>query len=184
MILNKIISLLILLLFSNALLAQMELPDSFIDELAKSSLEINIPLENRYKDIKIKENNFRTYDLALWSKKEKLEIRYAIDSFETDTILNQIPHVECMKVISNVATNSDEAAISVHSMSNKELLEEFNADWGAVAYFQPKPEFGEYKHCKMLALFKEGKASAYVFFLFDEASEALDNRFYALQFKK
>jgi len=172
-----------LFLWSQSIFAQLDLPTTFVEKMKTATLEINVPLENRYKDISVKKNDFQKYDLAIWSKKEKLEIRYSIEPFLTDTPLNSIPHLQCMKVITNVATNDEDVAVSVHSMSQKELLEEFNADWGAVAYFQPKPEFGNYKHCKMLALFKEGKATAYVFFLFDKASEVVDQRFYALRFK-
>ncbi len=182
MILKKLFFLLSIFLCSQSSFAQLDLPTTFVEKMEAATLEINVPLENRYKDIAIKKNDFQQYDLAIWSKKEKLEIRYSIEPFLTDTPLNTIPHLQCMKVISNVATNDQDAVVSVHNMSQKELSEEFNADWGAVAYFQPKPEFGDYEHCKMLALFKEGKATAYVFFLFNKASELVDQRFYALRF--
>ena len=61
--------------------------------------------------------------------------------------------------------------------------EDFNADWGKVFFFTPKPGFTRKSHCRLLALHKEGKGTAYIFFLFEEPDEVLDHRFLALRFR-
>jgi len=180
----KYFFLLILFLFAiGNLFAQSEMPIAFEEKLSKASIEILIPLENKYKPIGVHSTPYMPYDYALRSKKGKLEIRYSIKIFEDSTsAVNQVPHLQCMNTLTNIASNHEEAVTTIHSIADSDLEEHFNADWGMVAYLQPKQTFGDYKHCKMLALFKEGKAMTYVYFLFDEASIELDNRFHAIQF--
>ena len=67
---------------------------------------------------------------------------------------------------------------------NTVFVDDFNADWGQVIFFQPKSVFSHKAHCKMLALYKEGKGMAFVFFLFDKGTLELDRRFLALRFKE
>ena len=91
-----------------------------------------------------------------------------------------------MRVLTTTATNETDnatATISVHSMEEEDLKEKFHADWGSIAYFQPKTKFAGYKHCRLLGLYQEGKGMIYVFFLFDEPSRFLDNRLHSLSFK-
>jgi len=180
----KYVFLLILFLFPNwDLSAQSEIPITFEEKLTSASVEILIPLENKYKTVNVNSTPYMPYDYALRSKKGKLEIRYSINIFEDSTaLMNQLPNVQCMRTLTNIASNDDEAVTTIHSIAESDLEEHFNADWGMVAYFNPKQSFGTYKHCKMLALFKEGKGMTYVYFLFDEASIELDNRFHAVRF--
>mgnify|MGYP000613279374 CR=1 FL=1 len=112
------------------------------------------------------------------------EIRYAIIPFETHKETTKIPHVDFMRVVTSTATNDDEnAVVSVHAVEEQVLKEHFNADWGSMAYYQPKSRFSTYKHGRLLSLFTEGTGTVDVFFLFDEASRALDNRLHLLQFQ-
>ena len=166
-----------------SLSAQTEMPLAFEEKLSQAGIEILVPLENKYKAINVNSTLHMPYDYALRSKKGKLEIRYTINVFEDSTAaMNLLPNVQCMRTLTNIASNDEEAVTTIHSIIESDLEEHFNADWGMVAYFNPKQSFGNYKHCKMLALFKEGKGMTYVYFLFDEASIELDNRFHAVRF--
>ncbi|MEM9823942.1 MAG: hypothetical protein AAF985_22850, partial [Bacteroidota bacterium] len=44
----------------------------------------------------------------------------------------------------------------------------------AAVFFQPKASFSRKQHCKMVAIYKEGKANIFVFYLFDDLSVDLN----------
>ena len=67
-------------------------------------------------------------------------------------------------------------------MKTQQLQEEFNADWGAIAFFQPKKEFSTKEHCKMVAIHAEGKGNVYIFYLFDDPQTDLEELFATLRF--
>ncbi len=178
---------LILFLFtfsSFSLNAQIKFPPEVNDQLNATSLEIIQPLEARYKRIRLPKNRYLRCDYGIWSKKEKLEIRYAIDPVGDNERLNMIPHVKAFSMVSHLASNDQEAIISKLSISPESLKNDFNADYGEVYVFKPKTAFSEKLHCQMLVLFKEGKGLVYVFFLFnDPNNSALDYRFQAVRFQ-
>jgi len=157
---------------------------TFLQKLAQTEIDIFTPTEGKYKSTRPAKNDYQPIDHVIFSKQEGIEIRYAIIPFAEKDKTTQVPHVDFMRIVTSTATNEDEeAVISVHAIEDAELKKHFNADWGSMAYFQPKSRFSKYKHCRLLSLFTEGKGTVYVFFLFDEASRALDNRLYLLQFQ-
>ena len=112
-----------------------------------------------------------------------MEIRYTILPAKQNKPSTQIPHVEFMRVISSIAPNDEgDTPVTVHTLPEQALKKEFNAHWGSVAYFKPKPEFSDKKHCRFLSLFSEDKGTIHIFYLFDEPSKHLDNRFYSARF--
>lgn len=146
-------------------------------------IEIDIfePLEGKYKSKRSLKNNYQSIDHTIYSKKEGLEIRYAILPTRRTDLSTQVPHVEFMRVISSIAPNEEDVPVSVHTIP-EEHLKNFNADWGCTAYFKPKPTFSDKKHCRFLSLFSEDKGTIHIFYLFDEPSKHLDNRFYSVRF--
>ena len=159
---------------------------SFLQKVEKTGIDIFTPVEGKYKSKRPTKNDYLSIDHIIYSKKENLEIRYAIFPFEEKNLITQIPHIDFMRVLTTTATNETDnatATISVHSMEEEDLKEKFHADWGSIAYFQPKTKFAGYKHCRLLGLYQEGKGMIYVFFLFDEPSRFLDNRLHSLSFK-
>ena len=181
---QKIFFLTSLLLFCTySLSAQIDIPPRFSQLLELSKLDFHEPLEAKYKDVNVLKNPWQAYDFAIRSRKEKLEIRYLVVPFNEANPLNNIPHINCMRMITNLASNSQDVVITGLSVQEEELKGQFNADWGKVFLFKPKPGFSNRGHCKLLALHKEGIGTAYVFFLFDKADQNLDNRFYALSFR-
>ncbi len=157
---------------------------TFLQKLEQTEIDIFTPTEGKYKSTRPTKNDYQAIDHVIFSKQEGIEIRYAIIPFEEKDRTTQVPHVDFMRVVTSTATNEvEEAVISVHAIEDEELKEHFNADWGSMAYYQPKSRFSTYKHCRLLSLYTEGKGTVYVFFLFDEASRALDNRLHLLQFQ-
>lgn len=164
---------------------KIEINDTFQAKLDKVQVDFFVPVEIDYKDVFVKKEaeKFQTYDFAIRSRKEKLEIRYLIHPTEDNDLAFLPPAANFMRILTHLASNDEEHLIAVHSMSS-ENLKNFGADWGKEAVFTPKAIFSEEKHCKMLMLHKEGRGNIYIFFLFDEASEVLDQRYYALKFKE
>ncbi len=157
---------------------------AFLKKLEQIQIDIFTPTEGKYKSTRPTKNDYQAIDHVIFSKKEAIEIRYAIIPFEANKPTTQIPHVDFMRVVMSTATNEDEEAlVSVHALEDQDLKANFNADWGSMAYFQPKTRFSKYKHCRLLSLYSEGLGMVYVFFLFDEPSRSLDNRLHSLRFK-
>lgn len=170
--------------FSFCVKAQIDLPPRFSQKLDLCQVQLATPLEHLYKTKKAESNPIMPYDFAMYSKKEKLEIRYHIIPFSDSTnIENDLPQMHLMRTMTNVASNDEEAVTTVHSISEQQLKEDFNADWGVIAFFPPKASFSNFKNCKLLCLFKENKGIAFVYYLFDEPVEALDYREQILSFK-
>ncbi len=153
--------------------AQVKLSRDFNNILQKGHLQFFSPIENTFKSIRVRKNRLRSYDMAMRSKNKKLEIRYAISPYQGQD-LEVPPHLNCVSVASSVATNNQDALITVHRIDSSFLAEEYNADWGATVFFRPKKEFSKRKHCKMLVLYATQKASVYIFYLFDEPDEQSD----------
>ena len=172
-----------LFFFSISLAGQVDISPQFSKLLELSQLDFHEPLEAKYKDVSVLKNPWQSYDFAIRSRKERLEIRYLVIPNNESNPLNNIPHIKCMQMVTNVASNSQEVVVTGLSVRESDLKEQFNADWGKVFLFQPKPGFSSKEHCKLLALHKEGIGTAFVFFLFNKPDQNLDNRFYALSFR-
>lgn len=163
---------LLFFIFSNNTFAQVKTPKDFAKKLEYMELEFLPPLENSYKKIRYSKSIIVGFDFAIKSKKADMEIGISLLP-EKKNAMN-FPHIKVSNMALSAATNEDEEArLVLHEMS-KEDLESYKADWGAVVFFQPKRIFSDKNHCKMLALYREGKGLVYVFYLFDEASEEVD----------
>lgn len=171
-----------ILFTSRVLIAQVNLSPEFSRLLAAAGLEFLEPLEARYKDVRVVDDAFQSYDFAIRSRREKLEIRFLIEPYDERDPLSGPPHVRSMRLLTHLASNDQSFIMSGVDVSEKDLRDQFNADWGKVFFFTPKPGFTIRKQCKLLALYAEGKGTAFVFFLFDEPTPVLDYRFYALHF--
>lgn len=173
-----------LLTIGQSLSAQIDLSDHFNDLLEAADMEFLEPVEARYKAIRIGKNLFQSYDFAIRSRKEKIEIRYLIEPYDEKNPIADIPHLASIRLLTHLASNSEEAGVITGlDIEAKKLKTDFNADWGKTFFFKTKNSFSTKSHCKMLALFREGRGMAYVFFLFDKVTEDLDRRFLALRFK-
>lgn len=163
--------------------AQIRLDETFRQKLDKVGLYFMEPVEGKYKVQKKAKDPFQYYDFAIRSRPEKMEIRYLLDPWQENNPLSAIPHIRATQLLTRLARNQGEGIIIGQSIGQETLLDDFNADWGKVFYFEPKGAFSSNAECKMLVIHKEGIGTAYVFFLYDKISPVLDKRFLALQFK-
>lgn len=144
--------------------------------LSEAGVDYLAPADAGYSPIRIAKNSFQRHNFAVYSREEQLEIRFLIEPLRDSQEVS--PHLRAMTLVTHLATNDEGAAIAVHSLPPAP----YHADWSKAFYFQPKPLFSHRKHCKIIALYKEGRGMAFVFYLFDEANEAVDEREMILQF--
>ena len=164
--------------------AQIRTGDEFARLLGQAGIEFIEPVEANYKRVPAWKNPIQSYDYAIRSRKEGIEIRYLIRPYELGAPASGAPHVEASRLAMHLATNDQDYLVAGREVAPEVLSEFFNADWGMQYFFRPKPGFADWNHCELLALHKDGQATAFVFFLFDEPSPELGNRFYALRFRE
>lgn len=158
-------------------------PDStFARQLAEMGLEIIQPLESDYRNLGAAENDYLTCPLVVRSRREKLEIRYAVRPVADMGYLADAPHIAAGNLAVNLASNDEDTFLAVHSLPAASVRDNYGADWLKLYTFPPKRGFSERETCQMVALFREGVGMAYVFLLFDKAPELLDARTNALRF--
>lgn len=170
-------------LLAKGAVAQIKYSENFLHLLDHAQIDFFEPVEGSYKEIRLQKGTFQPCDFGIRSRKEKIEIRYLVAPYNEHHYVFRAPHVEGLRMASHLAVNEEDAVITSIGITEDELKENFNADWGKIYFFQPKDSFSEREHCKMLALYAEGKGMVLVFFLFDEPSRELDNRHLALRFK-
>lgn len=132
-------------------------------EIEKHGLEIAPPLENQFEFIKT-DNDLVDSDFAITKKKDDLEIRFIIQPEEKV----HYPHISVTSFLSTLATNDQETVISLLPIQDDVLEIDYKADWGIQAFFKPKDSFSDKEHCKLVAIYKEGKSMTYMAFLFDD----------------
>ena len=180
----KIKSLILFLLLGihSNVFAQIDYSLAFQQKLEAGHLMFIEPIDGKYKDIPIFINEYCKIDLAIKNKKEKIEVRYAIKT-DTESHVFNAPQIRTMQLLSNVATNQQSLIVAIHRLDKTQIEKEYNADWGAIAYFSPKVKFAYKDHCKLLVLHKDDVATVFVFFLFDKPTEELENLMSSIRFK-
>lgn len=139
------------------------------EDLDSVGIMVAPPLENRFQTIS-EQNNLVHFDFAIKQRKGDLEIRYLIKP--ADSI--SYPHIDGMSLLTTLATNDQESAVSVMAIKEDVLEKDYKADWGFQAFFKPKISFSSKANCKLIGIYKEGKAIAYMALLFDEADIDLE----------
>ena len=150
----------------------------------ETGVEIFQPTESDFKAAKVMQQPFQKYQAAIRSRKENLEIRYVLEPFQSDNTLSAAPQVQMMRTVMSAASNEEDAVIAYHNIADAEL-EFFNADSGKTAFFTPKAGFSSRSFCKLVTLYKEGRGTISVFFLFDDANNpAVEERYFSLRFEE
>lgn len=163
--------------------AQLRLSPDFVRLLETSGLDFFQPLDGRYTSQAYLKNDLLSADFIIRSRREKLEIRYNVFPDDPYSDSDDLPHIRAVQMATHLASNDDDSIITALALEDHDLGEErFNADWGKLFYFRPKSGFSIREHCQMLVLYKAGRGTVFVFYLFDEAGEALDRRFFSLAF--
>lgn len=178
----RLTSLFPLLCLLTSLTAQPELPPAFRQKLERCGLELLWPADVRYREGYVPREPFEHYDFAMYSAREGLEIRYAIHPWDDSDPATQTPQLLAMRAAATVATNDEAYFITMRPLDQEEL-DFFRADGGVVYFFRPKEQFSGRKHCRLLVIYREGKGTALVYWLFDDVDNpAIDVRFHALRF--
>lgn len=174
----------ILLLAGPGLKGQpLELPSSLQEKLGLMQLDLFLPLDSDYRLVPGRKDEFEPCDLSLWSRREKMEIRYLARPWKEDDWSSKYPHILAARMVTHVATNAEDAPIAVLSLGVGDL-QLFNADWGVEYVFTPKPEFSEHRLGKLLVLYKEERGTMLVFYLFDDPDNpAIDLRYSSVVFQ-
>ncbi len=181
---NSFIAMLLFLLPQCLFSQKMEHSNFFNQLLEQTGLEVFDPLDAGYRSFELWENEYLNCQYAINSRREDLEIRYYVVPWDEADVNTTAPNVTTFRVLTTVATNSDDAVISGIQPTKDFLLRNFNADWGMTYFFTPKPAFSDEPACKLMALSKEGKGTVFIFFLFnDPGNTALDLREAAVKFK-
>ena len=163
------------------LLAQVKMSLAFQQLLSNSQMEFFEPLEQKYKRSSTRGSSLLKPSFAIRSKKNRLEIKYLILSDSEESGIP--PHVASLGMATHLATNDPNTDIAVHQMDPEILSDLYQAQWGSEFYFRPKKTVSQKQHCKMTAIYVEGKALAYILYFFNTPDDELENQKYTLRFK-
>lgn len=170
--------------FTKSQAQRIDLTEDFTTLATTMAVDFMAPLDAGYKDIRAFPNPHQNYELAIRSRREKLEIRYHLEPEEENKPMTRIPHVRCMQMIANVASNKEQTRVSALSVSDSIRIDMLNADWAKVFTFTPKKTFSSRLTCQMLAMYKEGKGMVFTYLLFNKPPIELDNRLLSVRFEE
>lgn len=157
------------------------LPDSFQYQLAELNAAIIRPLDSDFKAINIKSSRFQAPQFVMYSRQEKLEIRYYLQTAAEMGSFQGMPHVASSRLLIDISSNDDDALLTAHSFTDEAFLT-FGADWAKLFTFKPKRSFSDTQYAQLVALYKEGRGLIYVCLLFNKPPESLDTRQLAIRF--
>ena len=156
---------------------------SFQEKLDALQLDVFLPLDSDYRTYPLASDAFQEYDYHIQSRKERMEIQFLAIPYQENKPGTHYPHIMASRTATHMATNAEDAPITLLSLGTKEL-EEFNADWGVIYFFTPKSQVSGRNHGELVALHKEDRGTAMIFFFFDDPDNpAIDYRFYSVQFQ-
>lgn len=171
---------LLLLAIPLGMTAQKPLPPEFLNRLMEVGAEMLIPLDGGYKGEEGEKNPYCSWDYALRSRLERLEIRYVVRPDTADS--RRSPAIDAHRMALNLCSNDEDAVMTARNLTEEELYDLYNADWGRVYNFPPKLFFSASRYCQMLAMYKAGRGLIFVFLLFDEPTPEIEHRLYAMRF--
>lgn len=175
-------------------------PKDFTEALQRSHMTFLPP--KGYTKTKIFPNRQQDYVYALISPDKKVEVRYAImplDSMiakykrprEKDEIMID-PNNLHETMFTVITLNTSMGALSGGNpqepsiFDSAAVMNEFGADWGATVGIPAGKEFGQdYKYCLIVALHKDDRADAWLFYLANDNKEIeqhLMDAFHSIRF--
>ncbi len=168
---------------TTAAYGQVDPPADFAALATSMQVDIYWPTEDTYRPIPVQPNEYLPYQYALYSRREKMEIRYYLQPETPEDALAGMPHVRLARLLMHLASNDDDAHIAVHTIPPDDLTHDFGADWGQVSFFPPKRAFANgYQQCQLVSLYRADTGMAYILFLFNEAPPTLRDRQLAVRF--
>jgi hypothetical protein len=157
-----------------------DLPLRVQDFLRRSGAVLALPVDSDYKPLYIPEQLFQRYDYAIRSGDEAVEIRFL---FLPE--MGNEPHaqVNSYRLALHIGDNESSVDFTARELSERELKEVFNADWGRVYILKPKASFSIQQYCRFLCLHKHDQGMICVFYLFDKPSMAIDRRLHMVRYQ-
>lgn len=190
-----------------ALAAQLLPLTSYAGDFAKDVERFGgeFALPKDYIDVTPQKNRDMRYDFAIRHPSQKFEVRYALlptpkqllkedrESAATRDKSGKLPIdldklflAEFHAILFNITQQSG-TATPIRPFPAQAVHDEFAADSGAVAVSKMKSQFGTgYKECMIVGLHKNGVGDLYIFYLYDNASDAMPLEkgiFHALKFR-
>jgi hypothetical protein len=173
---------LLLFTFWPILPAQLPLTPAFETLLDSLDVRVNHPFNDGFKLKDNLENDYLENQLTVYSKTEKLEMRFHLRPEDERDLYYQRPHMRASFLAMNLGSNDDDAVTSVHSFGEEELAV-LNADWAMMWTFRPKKSYSYRPTAQLIAAYKEGRGLLYTVLLFDKAPETLEGRQMMLRFR-
>lgn len=170
------------LIFASCLVAQLPMSAEFAGMLDSLDVRVNHPLDEAYKLLPNRKNDYLEDQLTVYGKGEKLEIRFHLQAESDSSPFYQMPHLQAGHLVSNLGSNEENAVTAVHSFGEEEMAV-YNADWAKMYTFRPKRSYSEKANAQLIALYKEGRGIAYAILLFDDAPATLEGRQLILRFR-
>ncbi len=161
--------------------AQVALPKEMSKKMERMGLNIAVPAEKTFKHKRIRLNDYMIADYIIRLRKKKVEIQY---KFIPETAASFVPpHVQYFNLLNSLASNDPETSlIAVHNITQYALSSNYHADWGSIAYFEPKISFSSYRYAKLVSLYKSGKGMVYMLFLFNKPEADNDLNYFEAKF--
>lgn len=155
------------------------LPKTFTDLLSRADMLFESP--DSVVSAPIIYSHAMSYEYAIKYPGKNFEVRYAVrpsdnlwSEYEAHSKnlkkgdVNTNPDSTYMAAFQTIILNVSGGLPNITEFDKASVKSEFNADWGGTVAVQPRKEFGQnYKYCMIIALHKNKKGDAYVFFLSD-----------------
>lgn len=168
--------------YSVQLSAQLPVSVEFSELLSETALQLEHPQDAAFKLKPNPKNDYLKDQLTLYSKEEKLEMRFHIVPETENDIYYQRPHMRASLLVMNLGSNAEDAVTTVHSFDEEELAV-LNADWARMYTFRPKTSYSPHAHAQLIASYKQERGLAYTVLLFDKAPGTLEDRQLVLRFR-
>lgn len=168
--------------FSPLLSAQLPLTPAFETLLDSLDVRVNHPFNDGFKLQDNPKNDYLEDQLTVYSKAEKLEMRFHLRPEDERDLYYQRPHMRASFLVMNMGSNDDDAVTAVHSFGEEELAV-LNADWARMWTFRPKRSYSYRPTAQLIAAYKEGRGLIYTVLLFDKAPDTLEGRQMMLRFR-
>lgn len=176
---------LFLLLFTilPVLSAQLPLTPDFETLLDSLDVRVNHPFDGGFELLENPENDYLADQLTVYSKSEKLEMRFHLRPEDEHDLYYQRPHLRASMLVLNLGSNDDDAVTAVHSFGEEELAV-LNADWARMWTFRPKRSYSDQATAQLIASYKIGRGLIYTILLFNKAPETMEGRQMMLRFRE
>lgn len=160
-----------------------KIPNELSAALQFMDAEVMPPIDGGYRGFRPPDNFTQNCHWAIRSRKDGLEIRYLLSPDQEEQPISNHPELAAHRLAMHICSNEENAIMTARELTDNEREVLFNADWGKVYILSPKADFSPYTYCKMVVLYRENSGLAYIFNLFDEPSQNIDNKLYTFRFK-